>query len=425
MRITILSIFPEYFQSPLTCGLMAKALDNGVIEVDLVNPRDFASDKHRSVDDRPYGGGPGMVMAAAPLMQALESLEDPGRVLLLSPRGRRFDQTMAAELAGQERLTLVCGRYEGIDARFETLSRAEPVSIGDFVLNGGESGALSILEAVSRLQPQFMGCGESAREESFSDGLLEYPQFTRPECYRDVPVPDVLLSGNHAKVAEWRRRQALSETLRRRPDLLDQADVDGADLAWLRGLDRGRRGRHLHVALLHWPVLNKKGQITSVSLTNLDIHDIARVCCTYGLGGYYLATPIEDQRQLASRLTHHWTRGPGGRANPDRARALQSLRLVNDLNEAVADIEAQTGQRPQVVATSAQDRGRMRPSEIAERLETRPVLLVFGTGSGLDESVLQSAEGVLRPLRWLDEYNHLSVRSAVGITVDRILGDAW
>jgi len=424
MHVNILTLFPEYFRSPLACGLMAKAMDNRVISLRLVNPRDFATDRHRSVDDKPYGGGPGMVMAVEPMLKALKSVDNPGRVLLLSPRGRPFDQPFAEELAREEDLTLICGRYEGVDARFEDLSRAEPVSVGDFVLGGGESGALCILEAVSRLLPQFMGSSESATEESFSDGLLEYPHYTRPEVYQGLCVPEVLLSGDHAAIHRWRREQALVETLKQRPDLLDRASLSRDDLIRLRTFKRKRLGPHLYVALLHSPVRNKKGQVTTVSLTNLDIHDIARVCCSYGLGGYYLVTPIEDQQRLARRLVDHWDRGAGGRSNPDRAKAVRTVRVTADLEEALEEIERIAGQRPYVLATSARDCGEMTPPAVARKLESVPVLVVFGTGSGLAESVLGSADGLLRPLRCLDEYNHLSVRSAVSITVDRILGDA-
>jgi len=224
MRLTFVTLFPEFFASPLACGLMARAVQAGVIETACVNPRDFASGRHKSVDDRPYGGGPGMVMLCEPLAKALESIARPGRMLLLSPRGRTLDQALAAELASEEALTLVCGRYEGMDERLMHLFPLTPVSIGDVVLTGGEAAALCLAEAVARLRPGFMGHEDSGAEESFSQGILEYPQYTRPRDFRGLTVPDVLLSGNHAEIEAWRRAQSELRTRRRRPDLLGAAE---------------------------------------------------------------------------------------------------------------------------------------------------------------------------------------------------------
>ena len=423
LSFQILTLFPEYFADPLRCGLMGKALDNGVIDVSLTNPRDFALDRHRSVDDRPYGGGAGMVMSLEPLVRAVQSLPDPGKVIVLSPQGRRLNQAKAADLASQRRLTIVCGRYEGIDVRFQELVGAENLSIGDVVLGGGECAALCLMEAVARLLPEFMGSEASLDEESFSAGLLEYPHYTRPSEFTGLKVPEVLLSGNHGKIASWRREQALSATLKHRPDLLEHAELKAQDIRFLQGLPRQRRSRHLYLALLHSPVLNKQKQVTSVSLTNLDIHDIARVCCSYGLGGYFCVTPIQDQQNLARRLLEHWQLGNGREANPDRVRAINTVRIAADLNECLAQIRDWTGIEPCVLATSAKVQGGTSLSRVRVLLKDQPVLLLFGTGSGLAPQVFDQVDGTVRPLRFLDSYNHLAVRSAVSITVDRILGD--
>ena len=425
MQFHILTIFPEYFESPLECGLMGKARERGVFSVSLVNPRDFASDRHRSVDDRPYGGGPGMVMSLQPLLRAVDSIPNPGRVVLLCPQGEPFTQAKAQELAREEAVTLVCGRYEGIDARFSSLVGAEHVSIGDFVLNGGESAAVCVLEAVTRLQSHYMGCSESTQEESFSSGLLEYPHYTRPPEYAGLSVPPVLLSGDHARIAAWRREQALSVTRRCRADLLQHAHLARRDMEFLRSEQRTRPGRNLYVALVHWPVLNKQGDVSAVSLTNLDIHDIARVCHTYGLGGYYLTTPLQDQQALAARLLDHWRIGKGQKANPDRSSAIHKVAVCDDVEQVVAHIGERTGQEPWIVATSARDEGGVPCCAVRQRLTEQPVLLLLGTGSGLAGQVLEMAQEILRPIRCFDTYNHLSVRSAAAIAVDRILGDIW
>ncbi|EPR41675.1 tRNA (guanine-N(1)-)-methyltransferase [Desulfovibrio sp. X2] len=423
MRITILSLFPEFFDSPLASGLMGKARAKGVLDVSCVNPRDFAQGKHKSVDDSPYGGGPGMVMQLDPLARAVRALPEPGRILMLSPKGRPMSQALARELAAESALTLVCGRYEGIDSRFEELFPVEPVSVGDFVLNGGEAGALCLLESVARLLPEYMGKEASGEEESFSSGLLEYPHYTRPEEFEGCRVPDVLLSGDHARIASWRREQSLAATLDARPELLAEADLSRADLSFLRALPRAKPGRNLHVALLHHPVMTGERKVGTTSLTNLDLHDISRVSRSYGVCSVFAATPLEDQRALAESLVAHWTTGPGAAANPDRAEALSLVRIVPDLETAVRELARETGRPPLVVATSARGAGTITVRGLRERLAGEAVLLLLGTGHGLAPEVLDTADFTLRPIRPFGDYNHLPVRAAAAVLLDRLLGD--
>ncbi|EFI34002.1 tRNA (guanine-N1)-methyltransferase [Desulfonatronospira thiodismutans ASO3-1] len=419
----IITLFPEYFDSPLSCGLMGKALEKDVLEVSRINPREFTRDRHRTVDDRPYGGGPGMVMLLDPLVQALNAMPPGCRKVLLTPKGKPLDQSLAASLAKENDLALVCGRYEGIDARLEELFDLDLVSAGDFVLNGGEAAALCLMESVARFLPGFLGKQESAGEESFSSGLLEYPHYTRPEEYAGLKVPEVLLSGDHGRIAAWRWQKALENTFRQRPELLTTRPLTSNDLDFLHGLQKTRPARNLYLALVHHPVKNKMGQESTTSLTNLDIHDIGRVCATYGLGGYYLCTPLKDQQVLARRLLSHWREGPGARANPDRALALAGVNVVSSLQDAVENVESLAGRRPRIVATSASGAGDIDCGQVFERLEKEPVLMVLGTGYGLSDRVVQEADNLLTPLRLLGGYNHLSVRSAASTIVDRILGD--
>jgi tRNA (guanine37-N1)-methyltransferase len=378
------------------------------------------------VDDRPYGGGPGMVMMLGPLQEALSAIPDPGPMLLLTPGGRPFGQDAARELAAGPHLTILCGRYEGIDARLGDLHPLRPVSVGDFVINGGEAAALCVIEAVARLLPGFMGKFESADEESFATGLLEYPHYTRPEVFADTPVPDILLSGDHARIAAWRREKSLEATLAVRPELLPEAGLTARDVAFLREKKGPGLGRNLYVALLHGPVLNRQGKTGTTSLTNLDVHDIARVSRSYGLAGYFVATPLDDQRALAERLVSHWTRGPGSAGNPDRAAAMSLVRVCRNLDQVTDEITRERGLRPFVAATSARAEatgGFTGFSRLREILREKPVLLVLGTGSGLAPEVTCLADGFLPPIRPFDAYNHLSVRSAAAILVDRLLGD--
>ena len=221
MRIDVFTLFPGIFESPLRESLLGKAIEAGILDVRVHDIRDSTTDKHRQVDDEPYGGGPGMVMKPEPVFAAVDSLGDgQKRVILLSPAGRRLDQALARELSLEPWLVLVCGRYEGVDERVVEGLPAEEVSIGDYVLSGGEIPALALIEAVTRLVPGVVGKEESLDRESFEQGILDHPHYTRPQEFRGMSVPDVLLSGNHAEVERWRREAAVEKTRRNRPDLL-------------------------------------------------------------------------------------------------------------------------------------------------------------------------------------------------------------
>jgi tRNA (guanine37-N1)-methyltransferase len=225
VRVDVFTIFPGIFEGPLRESLLGKAIQAGLVDVRVRDLRDFVTDPHRQVDDEPYGGGPGMVLKAEPVLRGVESLGDgPKRIILLSPAGRRLDQGLVRELAAEPWVVLVCGRYEGVDERVIEALPAEEISIGDYVLSGGELPALVVLEAVSRLLPGVVGKEESLRQESFEAGLLDHPHYTRPSEIRGLSVPEVLLSGDHARIAEWRRRAALEKTRRNRPDLLPPED---------------------------------------------------------------------------------------------------------------------------------------------------------------------------------------------------------
>jgi len=212
------------FESPLSHSILKRAREAGIVDITLTNIRDFAADKYNKVDDKPYGGGPGMVMMPGPVFDCFEHVEkltpEKGPVLLLTPQGQKFDQLKAIQLSKENRLTLIAGRYEGFDERIRTGLGAEQISIGDYVLSGGELPAMVVVDAVVRLLAGALGDQDSPKDDSFSEGLLEYPQYTRPEVFRGMKVPDILLSGDHAKIEQWRRRQAIERTKKYRPDLL-------------------------------------------------------------------------------------------------------------------------------------------------------------------------------------------------------------
>lgn len=233
VRVDVLTLFPEMFAGPIDHSIVGRARQRGLLDVRLINIRDFATDKHRIVDDTPYGGGPGMVLKPEPLYAAVEAVRGPdSHVILMDPQGQPFTQKRAWQLAEKEHLVLVCGHYEGIDERVRALMDEE-LSIGDYVLTGGELPAMVVLDAVCRLLPGALGEAASAREDSFEDGLLDHPHYTRPSVFRDMAVPEVLLSGHHEEIRRWRRREALRRTALRRPDLLARARLTEEDRRWL------------------------------------------------------------------------------------------------------------------------------------------------------------------------------------------------
>ncbi|MDP9237243.1 MAG: tRNA (guanosine(37)-N1)-methyltransferase TrmD [Chloroflexota bacterium] len=229
MRIDILTLFPGMFAGPFDASIIARARDGGVLEIALHNLRDYTDDKHHVVDDYAYGGGPGMVMKPDPIFACVDAAraraEPAGKVILLTPQGRLLDHEVAAGLAREPRLIVICGHYEGVDERVREHLADDEISIGDYVLSGGEPAAIVLVDAIARQQPGVLGSEQSLEEESHAQGLLEYPQYTRPAVFRDLPVPEILLSGHHVEIAKWRRRQSILRTARRRPDLLARADL--------------------------------------------------------------------------------------------------------------------------------------------------------------------------------------------------------
>ena len=236
MTFKVLTIFPEMLRPMLEASILGRAISEGIIRVELIDIRPYSDRKHRNTDDDPFGGGAGMVMLAQPIVDAVEANPVKGRRIYLSPRGRTLTQPIVEELAGDEEILLLCGHYEGVDQRALDLVIDEELSIGDYVLTGGELGALVVIDAVSRLIPGVLGKDESSVDESFSSGLLEYPHYTRPREYRGLQVPEVLLNGNHAEIDRWRRNEALRITKARRPEMLEKVELDKRDRAFLAGL---------------------------------------------------------------------------------------------------------------------------------------------------------------------------------------------
>lgn len=421
-NFTVITIFPEMFASPLGHSILKKAQEKGLISVRTVDLRDYATDRHRTTDDSPYGGGQGMVMKPEPLVAAIEDarkkLDNP-RVVLLAPQGRLFTQEQAARLAQEKELVLICGRYEGIDERVKGFVDEE-LSIGDYTLSGGEPAAVVVIDAVTRLIPGVLGNEKSSQEESFADGLLEYPHYTRPEEFRGMKVPEVLLSGDHDKVRSWRRQMSLELTRRRRPDLFHKAPLAAEE----RGSLAAGASR-LCMALLHYPVYDKNGQVVTTAVTNMDIHDIARSARTYGVPRFYVVTPVKALQKLALKILSHWEQGYGSEYNQTRKEALAVVRLKDTLDDVMLDVEREYGSKPKLVVTSARPGGKRTSFlELRDMLikSDQPFLLLLGTGWGLTDTILAQSDYLLEPIDGGTDYNHLAVRSAAAIFLDRLLG---
>ncbi|MFQ5851523.1 MAG: tRNA (guanosine(37)-N1)-methyltransferase TrmD [Candidatus Binatia bacterium] len=425
LNFTVITLFPPMFSSPLGHSILRRAQEHGLISVHVVNLRDYATDRHRTTDDYPYGGGQGMIMKAEPVIRAIEDtrrgLKNP-HVILLTPQGRVFNQGETSRLAGEKDLVLVCGRYEGIDDRVKNFVDDE-LSIGDYTLSGGEIPAMVVMDAVTRLIPGVLGNSRSSQEESFTNGLLEYPQYTRPEEFGGLKVPEILLSGDHDRIKDWRREMSLKLTRERRPDLFKKARLTSEERQIY-----ARSPARLYLALLHYPVYDKNGHVVTTAITNMDIHDIARSARTYGARGFYVVNPVKALQKLAAKIVHHWEHGYGSVYNETRKEGLALVRLKDTLDEAIMDVDQECGSRPCLVATSARAVTGVQKTSFAtlrEMLEksSDPFLLLLGTGWGLAESVLNRSDYILQAVEGRTSYNHLSVRSATAIILHQLLGN--
>ncbi len=425
MRIDIITIFPEYFDSPLRVGLLGKAIEKGLINIKIHNLRDFAKDKHRTVDDEPFGGGEGMVFKPEPLAEAVETIkkENPeSLVIYTSPKGELFSQELAERLSREKGLIFICGRYEGIDERIVKNWVDLEISIGDYVVFGGEVASLVMIEAISRLIPGVVGCEDSVKKESFSSGLLKYSCYTRPREFKGLKVPEVLLSGNHKEIEIYRKKEAFELTLKKRPYLLKKKGLSREDRKIVNEILQKQR---VYIFLLHYPVYNKRGEVVCSAIANIDLHDLARVSRTYGVKGVYIVQPMDSQREVAKELLEYWMKGRGKEYNPLRREALELVELFPSFEEALERVREREKEEPVKITTDASLKSeKLIDIEKARRfLWEKPVVLIFGTAWGLCEEVFERCDYFLEPI-WgrLDEYNHLSVRSACSIYLDRILG---
>ena len=415
MKITVITAFPELMRNYLASSVLGRGIAAGKLEAEVVDIRDFSEGSYRQIDDYCYGSG-GMMLMAEPLAKAVESVSGGAKpyVVYPSPQGVRLHQELVEDLARKEHLVIVCGHYEGVDERFTEKYVDMEISLGDFVLTGGEMPAMAIVDAVSRLIPGVVGSESSVEEDSFYSGMLDTPHYTRPAQWRGERVPDVLLNGDAKAIERWRRRQSVERTLDRRPDIAGRAGI----IPWLSG--------GAYVMEVHYPVLDKRGEKSSTAITGMDLHDIARACRTYGIKKYLLVTPIAQQREMAKRIAGHWTSGWGADYNPDRREAFSTLKIFASVQKAIAWAEEKEKKPVFKIATTAKRHAGAQhwltlKREILRR--DHSPLFIFGTGWGLHDEVMDMADAVMTPIiGGKDGWNHLSVRSAVSITLDRFFG---
>lgn len=415
MKITVITAFPELMRGYLAASVLGRGIAAGKLEAEVVDIRDFSEGSYRQIDDYCYGSG-GMMLMAEPLAKAVESVSGGAKpyVVYPSPQGVRLHQELVEDLARKEHLVIVCGHYEGVDERFTEKYVDMEISLGDFVLTGGEMPAMAIVDAVSRLIPGVVGSESSVEEDSFYSGMLDTPHYTRPAQWRGERVPEVLLNGDAKAIERWRRRQSVERTLDRRPDIAGRAGI----IPWLSG--------GAYVMEVHYPVLDKRGEKSSTAITGMDLHDIARACRTYGIKKYLLVTPIAQQREMAKRIAGHWISGWGADYNPDRREAFSTLKIFASVQKAIAWAEEKEKKPVFKIATTAKRHAGAQhwltlKREILRR--DHSPLIIFGTGWGLHDEVMDTADAVMTPIcGGKDGWNHLSVRSAVSITLDRFFG---
>jgi len=428
MKFDIVTIFPDFFDSVFSFGVINRAVENNAVEINVHDLRTYSAEKHGKTDDTPYGGGSGMLMTPEPIGNAIGRIREKGlrsAVILTTPKGEEFDDRKAQELCGFEQLIILCGRYEGVDDRVSELYVDMKISTGKYINSGGEYACSLIVDAVSRYLPGVLGNTESLSSESLTNGLLEYPQYTKPRTYRGKKVPELLLSGDHEKIRKWRRQESIKSTLIHNPASLDDAQLSKEEDAFLKELKVGNSPDfRVYIALVHYPAYNNRLEVVSTAFKSIDAHDISRDATTYGVKKFYLINPVEEQRRLAGRLVDHWIEGEGRSFNETKSKAFGIITIMSTIEEAVEQIEEIEGKKPKIVVTDARFSDDMTGYRVLrEKIfeNTEPFLILFGTGWGLTLETIKAADYVLKPISGYSEFNHLSVRSAAAIVLDRLL----
>ena len=432
MKISLVTLFPDLYTPFLQASLVRRAQEKGAISCDVVSMLGVCAPKER-VDGPTFGHGPGMLIRPEVIERVVEAQEaKQGKAfkIFFSPHGKKLTQPLLHELSAKikaqgNHLMTIAARYEGIDARAEEYYADEIISVGDFVLMGGDLPAMMLLEGLLRLIPGVIGTQESVSEDSFTGPFVDYPHYTAPVEWKNLKVPDVIRSGDHAAMEQWRQQEAVKRTV-------------AHHFGWVRSQKLTPKERELvhnampkhYVALMHTGVILPNETEGTTSVTSIDMHDLARSTKTFGIEHYFVVSSLEDQQKIVGKLLEFWQEGAGVTYREDRHEALKQVSCEKSLDAVIAFIEKKEGKKPLIVVTSAheQNGGVAEEKNITyydqEKVwaHQRPVLILFGTGNGLGPSVMQQADYVLVPIEGFSSFNHLSVRSAAAIILDRWLG---
>lgn len=426
-HISVVSLFQELYVPFIQSSLIGKAQEKSLISVEIKALFSYVQPKER-VDAPTFGHGSGMLIRPEVMERVINEREQaygPALKIFFSPRGNKLTQPFLKSLAEQfiqkKHLLLLPARYEGMDARIEAEYADEIISVGDFVLMGGDIPAMMLMEGLLRFVPGVVGRQESVELDSFSGAFVDYPEYTAPVVWRGHMVPEVVRSGDHKKLQEWRRQQAVHSTVQDHFQWLRSSVMNDTE----KKLAASFIPAH-YVVLMHSQVLVEQGKEGTTSVTSIDLHDIARSAKTFGIKNVFIVTPLIDQQNIVTTVLQFWQTGHGVEYNKSRHDAVKSVKLKESLDAVIESIKEQEGIEPICIATSARSTAEKMQITFYDQQMVwkykKPVLFVFGTGQGLASSVLQKADFVLLPVHGFSEYNHLSVRSAVAIILDRWLG---
>jgi len=436
---SIVSVFPELHHKFLKTSLIAKAQNEGIVEFNLVALSDMCEPKKR-IDEPVCGPGAGMIIKPEIIETAIEHCEQEyGKAykIFFSPQGKTLTQNLlkqfseqlsptsdASEKVGGEKILhilLVCSRYEGIDERVEEFYADTIISIGDYVLLGGDIPAQVFIEGLLRLIPDVVGKQESVEQESFSGPFLDYPEYGLPKTWKNKPIPEIVLSGDHKKIEQWRQEAAAKKTALHRFDWFRKNRPSSEQIEIFR-----KQIPNHYVALMHADIVIKGGRIGYSSVTSLDLHDIARSSATYGIKKTFMVSPLKDQQAIMKSLLDFWKSESGEKYNLSRHQAVSRVETTKTLADTVDHIAKDEEKKPLIITTSAKTHEHTQKIDFSSQgrvwSENRPILFVFGTAQGLSEEVLNKSDFLLVPVNGMTNYNHLSVRSAVAIILDRWLG---
>ena len=428
MHISIATVFPHLYRDFLDTSLIKRSQENGIVEYDVVGFSSFCEPKVR-IDSPVVGHGSGMAIRPElieAIVQAQEKKYGSSYKIFLTPQGVKLDQKVAKRLAQtfqeQQHIMFFAGRYEGIDQRAHEEYADLELSIGDYILMGGDLAAMVVLESVMRYIPGVVAKKDSVENDSFTGPFVDFPVYATPSApWKNRIVPEILISGNHKLIEDFRKKQAVKRSV-----------VE--HFQWVRSYCVDKKDKELvsqaipyhYVALMHDQVIVDQGKVGTSSVTSLDIHDIARSCATYGVKHYFLVTPLIDQQKIANTILHFWN-DAGIAYNHNRAEAVSKVSVIAALDKVIETIEAQIGKKPLLVATSAKVGNQAKNITFYDQSiiwsQDRPVLFIFGTAKGLSDELIKRCDYLLIPVEGFSEFNHLSVRSAVAVVLDRWMGN--